>query len=101
MCPADTELFCRSTGRQSGFDEFLRCRNRLGIERRSLGFSTASSRRYNAVVGTLGDELSFEVRNRTEDVEYELAAAEEVSMRSSRLTRWPPRSAPQASGEGA
>ena len=71
-CPANLE-FCRSSGRQTGFDEFLRRRNCLGIEWRAPGFSTASSRCGDAVAGPFGDEPSLEVRDGAEDVEYELA----------------------------
>ena len=50
-CPANTELFCRSSGRQTSFDEFLHHRNRLGIHRRAPGCSTASFRCGDAVAG--------------------------------------------------
>ena len=72
-CPADTELFGRSSGRQTGFDEFVRRRNRLRIQRRPTRKPAAFSRRGDAVAGTLGERPSLEVRNGAEDMEHELA----------------------------
>ena len=72
-CPANTELFCRSSGRQTGFDEFLCGGNRLRVERRATRLSVALSRRGDAIAGALGDQPPLEVRDGTEDVEHEFA----------------------------
>ena len=54
-CPANSELFCRSRGRQACIDEFVRRRNRLRIERRSTRLSATFSRSGDTVTGALGD----------------------------------------------
>ena len=72
-CPAYSELFGCSRGRQTGFDEFLSGRNRFRVEWRSTRRSASFARRGDAVAGALGDEPGLEVRDGTEDVEHELA----------------------------
>ena len=72
-CPAYPELFCRSCGRQTSFNEFLCGGNRLRIQRRSARLSAAFPRRGDAVAGPLGDEPTLEMGDRAEHMEHELA----------------------------
>ena len=65
--------FLSALDRQTGFDEFVRCRKRLRIQRRLTRKPAAFSRRGDAVAGTLGEQPSLEVRNGAEDMEHELA----------------------------
>ena len=92
-CPANAELSCRPAGRQAGFDKLLRCVAKI--------VSWSSGCRPGVRPGLLATAMPSQVRSEmSRRLKCAMApkrwntrspAVEEVSRRSSRLTRWMPR----------